>query len=97
MHPELFEIPFLHISVKSYGTLMVIGFLAALWIMRRLMRGAGQDPDRISSIAMYALLCGIIQTAQAVVSGYPCHWFDGRSGVWAFGMFDERLLLRQMH
>ncbi|MHC4290580.1 MAG: prolipoprotein diacylglyceryl transferase, partial [Planctomycetota bacterium] len=36
------------------------GFLAALWIMRRLMKGAGQDPDRISSIAMYALLCGIV-------------------------------------
>jgi phosphatidylglycerol:prolipoprotein diacylglycerol transferase len=59
MHPELFEIPFLHVSVKSYGTLMVIGFLIAVWIMRRIMRSIGQDPDRISSIAMYALLLGI--------------------------------------
>jgi phosphatidylglycerol:prolipoprotein diacylglycerol transferase len=60
MHPELFEIPFLHISVKSYGTLMVIGFLAAVWLMRKIMKGLGQDPDRISSIAMYTLLSGII-------------------------------------
>ena len=60
MHPELFEIPFLHVSVKSYGTMMVIGFLAALWLMRRIMKRLGQDPDRISSVAMYALLCGII-------------------------------------
>lgn len=59
MHPELFEIPLLHISVKSYGTMMVIGFLLAVWLMRRMMKGIGQDPDRISSIAMYALLCGI--------------------------------------
>ncbi|MHC5092528.1 MAG: prolipoprotein diacylglyceryl transferase [Planctomycetota bacterium] len=60
MHPELFEIPFLHISVKSYGTLMVIGFLVAVWLMRQIMKGLGQDPDRISSIAMYTLLSGII-------------------------------------
>ena len=60
MHPELFEIPFLHISVKSYGMLMVIGFLVAVWLMRRIMKGLGQDPDRVSSVAMYALLSGII-------------------------------------
>jgi len=60
MHPELFEISFLHISVKSYGTMMVIGFLAALWLMRRIMKRLGQDPDRVSSVAMYALLSGII-------------------------------------
>jgi phosphatidylglycerol:prolipoprotein diacylglycerol transferase len=60
MHPELLEIPFLYISVKSYGTLMVIGFLAAVWLMRRIMKGLGQDPERISSIAMYTLLSGII-------------------------------------
>lgn len=60
MHPELFEIPFLNISVKSYGTLMVIGFLVAVWLMRRIMKGLGQDPDRISNVAMYALLFGII-------------------------------------
>ena len=60
MHPELFEIPFLHISVKSYGTLMVIGFLAACWLMRRMMRRMGQNPDNISNIAMYALICGIV-------------------------------------
>jgi phosphatidylglycerol:prolipoprotein diacylglycerol transferase len=60
MHPELFEIPFLNISVKSYGTMMVIGFLVALWIMRRIIKTEGQDPERISNIAMYALLSGII-------------------------------------
>ncbi len=60
MHPELIEIPFLNISVKSYGTMMVIGFLAALWLMRRIMKGLGENPDRVSNVAMYALLCGII-------------------------------------
>ena len=30
MHPELFEIPFIHLTVKSYGTMMVVAFLVAL-------------------------------------------------------------------
>ena len=60
MHPELFEIPFLHISPKSYGAMMVVGFLAAVWLMRRLMKRSGQNPDFITNIAMYALISGII-------------------------------------
>jgi len=59
MYPELFEIPFLHISVKTYGTLMVIGFLVAVWLMRRMMRRINQNPDYISNVAMYSLLCGV--------------------------------------
>ncbi|MEN8127734.1 MAG: prolipoprotein diacylglyceryl transferase [Planctomycetota bacterium] len=89
MHPELFEIPFLHISVKSYGTLMVIGFLAALWMMRRLMKGEGQDPERISSIAMYALLCGILGARVFYVIHHHDH-FTGRPmevfAVWQGGL-----------
>ena len=60
MHPELFEIPFLHVSVKSYGTMMVIGFLIAVALMRRLMKRSGQNPEHITNIAMYALISGII-------------------------------------
>lgn len=60
MHPELFEIPFLHQTVKSWGVMVVIGFLAALWIMRRIMRRIGEDPDWISNAALYALIAGVI-------------------------------------
>lgn len=60
MHPELFEIPFLHQTVKSWGVMVVVGFLAALWIMRRIMRRLGEDPDWISNAALYALMAGVI-------------------------------------
>lgn len=60
MHPELFEIPFLHVTVKSYGAMMVIGFLAAVFVMRRLMKRSGQNPEFITNIAMYALISGLI-------------------------------------
>lgn len=72
MHPELFEIPLLHITVKSYGTLMVIGFLIAVWLMRRMMKRSGENPDYISNIAMYALICGILG-ARAF---YVAHYFE---------------------
>jgi phosphatidylglycerol:prolipoprotein diacylglycerol transferase len=72
MHPELFEIPFLHISVKSYGTLMVVGFLAAVWLMRRMMKRVGQNPDTIANIAMYALICGVVGARVF----YVIHYYD---------------------
>ena len=89
MNPELFEIPFLHISVKSYGTLIVIGFLVALWLMRRMMKRVGQDPERVSAIAMYALLCGIIGARFFYVIHHHDH-FAGRLmdvfAVWQGGL-----------
>ncbi|MHC4951710.1 MAG: prolipoprotein diacylglyceryl transferase [Planctomycetota bacterium] len=89
MHPELFEIPFLHISVKSYGTLMVIGFLLAVWLMRRMMKRVGQNADNISNIAMYALVCGIIGARVFYVIHYH-DLFRGRPlevfAVWQGGL-----------
>lgn len=60
MHPELFEIPFIHLTVKSYGTMMVIGFLAAVFVMGRIAKQAGYKPEDITNIALYALLTGIL-------------------------------------
>ncbi|MDH4201640.1 MAG: prolipoprotein diacylglyceryl transferase [Phycisphaerae bacterium] len=85
MHPELFEIPFLHISVKSYGTLMVTGFLVAVWLMRRMMKRSGQNPDNISNIAMYALICGIVGARTFYIVHYhvkPAEWL----AVWRGGL-----------
>lgn len=60
MHPELFEIPFVHVTVKSYGTMMVIGFLLAALLMRRMMKRAGQNPEWITNAALYALIAGVV-------------------------------------
>ncbi len=60
MHSELFEIPFIHVIVQSYGTMMVIGFLVAVALMRRLMKRSDQNPEHVTNIAMYALISGII-------------------------------------
>jgi phosphatidylglycerol:prolipoprotein diacylglycerol transferase len=60
MHPELFEIPFIHVTVKSYGLMLVIGFLAAVWVIRRLSRDFTPDPQLITNAALYSLVGGVI-------------------------------------
>jgi phosphatidylglycerol:prolipoprotein diacylglycerol transferase len=60
MHPEIFEVPFLHVTVKSYGTMMVIGFLLSVLLMRRMMKRVGQNPEWITNAALYALISGLV-------------------------------------
>jgi hypothetical protein len=79
MHPELFEVPFLHVTVKSSGTLMVVGFLLAVGLMRRMMRKAGQNPECITNAALYALIAGIVGSKLF----YVVHHFDPAVGVFS--------------
>ncbi|NIR08112.1 MAG: hypothetical protein GTN82_22045, partial [Candidatus Aminicenantes bacterium] len=44
MYPELFKLPFTQLTIKSYGLMMVIGFLAAVFVIRRLSRDITPDP-----------------------------------------------------
>lgn len=60
MFPELFELPIIHVTLKSYGLMMVIGFVMALWLMRGLSRRLGENVDHIANVALYALLSGIV-------------------------------------
>lgn len=60
MHPELFKIPFTGLSVKSYGLMMVLGFLVAMYVIRRLSRGMGENAEHITSAALYSLICGVV-------------------------------------
>jgi phosphatidylglycerol:prolipoprotein diacylglycerol transferase len=59
MHPELFRIPFTHLTVKTYGLMMVIGFMTAVWIIRRLSRKITPDPQLITNAALYSLIAGV--------------------------------------
>ncbi|MHC4927601.1 MAG: prolipoprotein diacylglyceryl transferase [Planctomycetota bacterium] len=86
MHPELFEIPFLHVTVKSYGTMMVIGFLLAVVLMRRMMKRTGQNPEFVTNVAMYALISGIV----GAHFFYVFHHRDQYVGRWLDAFIDWR-------
>ena len=72
MYPELFEIPFVHVTVKSYGLMMVMGFLAAVSLIRRLSRDFTPDPQLITNAALYSLVGGVIGARIFFV----VHYFD---------------------
>jgi phosphatidylglycerol:prolipoprotein diacylglycerol transferase len=60
MHPELFRIPFTTLTVKSYGLMMVVGFLAAVYVIRRLSRNITPDPQMITNASLYSLIAGVV-------------------------------------
>lgn len=60
MFPELFKIPFVDLTVKSYGLMMVIGFLSAVSLIRRLSRNITPDPQLITNAALYSLIAGVV-------------------------------------
>ena len=60
MYPELFEIPIIHLTIKSYGLMMVIGFLSAVWLIRYLSRDITPNPNLITNAALYSLIAGVL-------------------------------------
>ncbi len=72
MHPELFRIPFTQLTVKSYGLMMVIGFLAAVHIIRKLSKNITPDPQMITNASLYSLVAGVIGARVF----YVIHYFN---------------------
>jgi phosphatidylglycerol:prolipoprotein diacylglycerol transferase len=60
MYPELLEIPLVHLTVKSYGLMMVVGFLMALFVIRSLSRDITPNPKMITNAALYSLIAGVV-------------------------------------
>ncbi len=79
MRPELFKIPFTEITVKSYGVMLVIGFLFAVYLMRSLARRCRQDPEQVTNVALYALISGVIGCRLFYVFH---NWDQFRNNLW---------------
>lgn len=79
MYPELFELPFTHLTVKSYGLMMVIGFLSAVFVIRRLSRNFTPDPGLITNAALYTLIAGVVGARLF----YVVHYFENFRGDFA--------------
>jgi phosphatidylglycerol:prolipoprotein diacylglycerol transferase len=67
MHPRLLTIPlpeWLHMgptaTLHTYGLLLAIAFIAGLWIAAREARLQGQDANRITDMAVWVLIAGLI-------------------------------------
>lgn len=103
MFPELFRIPGLDIPIATYGVLLAIGFIAALWLIARLAAQDGLPKDRIYDLGLYILACSLIGSKVLMVitewSEYRGEWrrifsFDlWRSGGVFYGGFLIALLV----
>jgi phosphatidylglycerol---prolipoprotein diacylglyceryl transferase len=60
MFPELFKIPGLGIEVATYGVLLAIGFLLALWVAGRLGERDGLPKNRIYDLGLYILAAALV-------------------------------------
>jgi len=83
MYPELFEIPLIHLTVKSYGLMMVIGFLMAVSSIRHLSRNITPDPQLITNAALYSLIGGVVGARLFYVIHYFEHFKENPVSVFA--------------
>ena len=92
MHPELFRIPFTELTVKSYGVLMACGFIAAIYVIRRLSRSMGENAEHITTAALYSLIAGVVGARIFYVVHY---WgqFRGRGVIEMFAIWKGGLEL----
>lgn len=92
MHPELFRIPFTDLTVKTYGVLMVFGFICAIYIIRKLSRGMGENEDHVTTAALYSLIAGVAGSRLFYVVHYWSQ-FKGRGFLEIFAVWDGGLEL----
>jgi phosphatidylglycerol---prolipoprotein diacylglyceryl transferase len=55
MYPEIFHIPFLY----TYGVLVALAFLTALWMVGRLSKQAGLNAEHVTNLGIYCALSAI--------------------------------------
>jgi phosphatidylglycerol---prolipoprotein diacylglyceryl transferase len=71
MYPDIFHISFLH----TYGFLVCLGFLVALWLVERLARRAGLDERAVSNLGIW---CAVAALAGAKLMMFlvdaPYYW-----------------------
>ncbi len=82
MYPELFRLPIVGYPIKSYGFMLMLGFLTAIWFaMRRAERVKG-DPDLILNLGFVALICGVVGARVFYVAHYWKTQFAPQSNPW---------------
>ncbi len=57
---ELFRIPGTDFAVYSYGLMLVIAILAAVWLAKALARRRGMDPELFVNAGLLALVSGVV-------------------------------------
>jgi phosphatidylglycerol:prolipoprotein diacylglycerol transferase len=60
MHPKILEIPFVNLPIYSYGFMVMVGFLTAIFILSRRASRDDISPEVVFDIGLIAMISGII-------------------------------------
>jgi phosphatidylglycerol:prolipoprotein diacylglycerol transferase len=68
MYPRLFTIPSFELlgrtlgpfTLHTYGVLLALAFVAGLWVVSRQARKTSLDPGRVTDLAVYVLIAGLL-------------------------------------
>jgi phosphatidylglycerol:prolipoprotein diacylglycerol transferase len=75
MFPKLISIG--SFFVPTYGTLVAIGFLAALWVVTRLAKRAKLPSERVTNLAIYCALAGLAGAKLfMILFDFKSYWND---------------------
>ena len=78
MFPELFRIPGIDVAVATYGVLLALGFILALWVTAQLAARDGLPKERIYDLGLYILASSLIGSKVLLVitewSEYGGNW-----------------------
>lgn len=72
MLPEVFRIPGLDIPILTYGLLLTIAFIVALWITTRLAANDGIPKNRVYDLAVYTIPSALLGSKGSVLK--LCCW-----------------------
>jgi phosphatidylglycerol:prolipoprotein diacylglycerol transferase len=98
MHPILLKVPFpeitlgpLHLgptlTLHTYGFLLAVAFLAGLWVASRQAKRAGLDANRVTDMAVWVLIAGLVG-AKALLVAVDWRYF-GRNPRELFSIFQS--------
>jgi phosphatidylglycerol:prolipoprotein diacylglycerol transferase len=73
MCPLLFSVG--PLSIPTYGVLVAIGFLVGLYLVGRLSKQAGLDPDKMTNLGLWVVLAAIIGAKVFMVAAdFGTYW-----------------------
>jgi phosphatidylglycerol---prolipoprotein diacylglyceryl transferase len=90
--PKLFSIGSFYLP--TYGVLVALGFLTGLWITVKLARKSGLDPEKITNLAVYVALAGLIGAKLLMIAfDWPDIQIFSMATLQAAGVFQGGLIL----
>ncbi|QQS46145.1 MAG: prolipoprotein diacylglyceryl transferase [Acidobacteriota bacterium] len=88
MFPELFKLPFVDITLNTYGLLLALAFIAGLLVMARLAAKDGLDRQKVYDLGLWVLAASLIGSKLLmVVTEWDAYYKDNPGQIFTLDFF----------